>query len=146
MEKLISERFVANGIIFILSGIVIFHFLIIAGIIPFEIVWGGRLKNQTEMLQFESISIALNLIMLTLVAIKAGLLKINLKPNFLKVSFWLMAVLFALNTLGNLLAVNTVETLIFTPLTFLLAVFSFRLALSKDQQSDLPINQDNDTH
>src|SRR5687767_5019068 len=141
MKKLISERFAANGIMFILSGIVIFHFLIIAGIIPFEIVWGGRLKNQTEMLQFESISIALNLVMLTLVAIKIGLLKINLKPNFLKVSFWLMAVLFALNTLGNLLAVNTLETLIFTPLTFILAVFSFRLAISTEPKPDLPMDQ-----
>ena len=93
------------------------------------------------MLQFESISIALNLTMLTLVAIKTGLLKINLKPNFLKVTFWLMAVLFALNTLGNLLAVNTLETLIFTPLTFILAVFSFRLALSKEPKPDLPMDQ-----
>ena len=141
MKKLISERLAANSMLFILSAIVVFHFLIMAGIIPFEFVWGGQLKNQTEMLQFESVSIALNLLILALTAIKTGLLKINLKPTFLKVSFWLMTVLFTLNTFGNLLAVHTIETLIFTPLTFILAVFSFRLAISKDQRTGLEINQ-----
>lgn len=133
MKKLTSERLAANGIMIILSAIVVFHLLIMAGIIPYEIVWGGRLKNQNEMLQFESVSIALNLIMLAVTAIKTGLLKVDLKPVMLKITFWFMTVLFILNTIGNLFATSTFETLIFTPITFMLAVFCFRLAISKNQ-------------
>jgi hypothetical protein len=145
MKKLISESFATKSILFILSGIICFHLLITAGIIPFEIVWGGRLKNHTEMLQFEAVSIILNLIMVAVVAINAGLLKVNLKPVFLKISFWLMAILFSLNTIGNLIAINTLETLIFTPLTFILAVFSFRLAISNEHQPDLSTQQNETT-
>ena len=142
MKKLVSESLAAYGILLILSAIIVFHCLIITGIIPFEIVWGGRLKNHSQMLQFESISIALNLIMLAIVAVRIGILKVNLKPAILKIAFWLMALLFSLNTIGNLLSSNSLETMIFTPLTLLLAVFCFRLAVSKASQSGLQIDQD----
>ncbi|MEN9442639.1 MAG: hypothetical protein RLZ33_2716 [Bacteroidota bacterium] len=46
----------------------------------------------------------------------------------LRFAFWLFFVLFSLNTLGNLFAETLTETLIFTPLTILLAVLSLRLA------------------
>ena len=131
MKSFLSERFAANSILFILITIIGFHFLVIAGVIPYQIVWGGRLENETQMLQFETVSIALNILMVAIVAIKAGYLKLKLHATFLKVIFVLMAALFALNTIGNLLAKNELEKLIFTPLTFLLAIFCFRLALSK---------------
>jgi hypothetical protein len=40
-----------------------------------------------------------------------------------------MALLFALNTVGNLFVLDLRETLIFTPITLLAAVLSWRLAL-----------------
>ena len=40
-----------------------------------------------------------------------------------------MALLIALNTVGNLFALDMRETLIFTPITLLAAVLSWRLAL-----------------
>ena len=52
----------------------------------------------------------------------------------LKAGFGLMALLFALNTAGNLLAVNPLEKIIFTPLTLLLALLSFRLVLTAAPQ------------
>ena len=142
MRKLLSERFAAIGILLILSAIVVFHFLIIAGIIPFGIVWGGRLQSHAEMIKFETVSVLLNLVMIAIVSIKAGLLKLNLKPFILKVSFWFMTILFTLNTIGNLFSTNSLETLIFTPLTLILAIFSFRLALSKEQQINFSADQD----
>lgn len=110
--------------------VIIFHLLVLMGIIPFDIVWGGRLKSKDEMIPFEITSIALNSVMLGIVMMQAGLLKVNVKPIvFLKVAFWCMFVLFAINTVGNILSNNELERLIFTPLTFLLAVFSLRLAI-----------------
>jgi hypothetical protein len=94
-----------------------------------EIVWGGRLKSKEEMIPFEITSIALNSVMLGIVAMQAGLLKVNVKPSVLKIAFWCMFVLFTINTIGNIFSNNELEKLIFTPLTLLLSVFSLRLAI-----------------
>ena len=82
------------------------------------------------MRRFEGISITLNVLMLAIVAIYAGFLKIKLHQNILKIAFWGMFVLFVFNTIANLFALNNLETIIFTPLTALLALFSLRLALT----------------
>jgi hypothetical protein len=48
-----------------------------------------------------------------------------------------MVALFSVNTAGNLFAINDWERWIFTPLTFLLAIFSLRLAIeNKSNLSD----------
>lgn len=81
------------------------------------------------MIPFEITSLALNSVMLGIVLMQAGLLKVNVKPIVLKVAFWCMFVLFAMNTIGNILSTNELERVIFTPLTLLLSVFSLRLAI-----------------
>ncbi len=124
-----TKQIASRGLLLILSLVILFHLLVIAGVIPFQVVWGGRLKDTSQMLVFESVSILLNLLMLTVVSIQAGLVKVTLNQRILKIAFWLMGILFFLNTIGNLVSLNQLERLVFTPLTFLLALFSLRLAL-----------------
>ena len=116
-------------ILFIL--IVIFHFLVIFGIVPFQNVWGGRLKTQEEMLKFEAFSIVLNLIFIAVVLVKAGFWKVKISPKIISILLWIMTILFALNTIGNLFAVNNLEKYIATPITFILSVLCFILAREK---------------
>lgn len=130
MKGFFPPRIATNGLLTILSLVILFHLLILFSIIPFEIVWGGRLKNVSEMRRFEAISIVLNVLMLAIVAIYAGFLKIKLHQSILKITFWGMFVLFLFNTIANLFALNNLETIIFTPLTALLALFSLRIALT----------------
>ena len=129
MKNVISERAAFYGLVGILSAITIFHVLILSGIIPFQIVWGGRLENREQMLQFEMISLLLNACMLLVIGIRGGLVKVTINPLIIRILLWAMCGLFILNTLGNVLSNNTLETIIFTPLTLLLAIFSWRLAV-----------------
>jgi hypothetical protein len=130
MKNLITERFAINGLSAILTLFVLFHVLILIGIIPYEMVWGGRLKTHAKMVTFETVSLIINLIMLIVVAIKADFLKIHLLPMIIKIVFWAMFALFTVNTIGNILSTNTFEKLVFTPLTLILALFSLRAALA----------------
>ncbi|MDP1814897.1 MAG: hypothetical protein Q8K92_10655 [Leadbetterella sp.] len=116
-------------ILFIL--IVIFHFLVIFGIVPFQNVWGGRLKTQEEMLKFEAFSVVLNLIFIAVVLVKAGFWKVKISPKIISILLWIMTILFALNTIGNLFAVNDLEKYIATPITFILSILCFILAREK---------------
>ena len=131
MNNLDTTRIATYGLLIILSLIIIFHLMVMVGIIPFGMVWGGRLKSTSQMLSFEAISIGTNLVMLGVVAIKAGILKVSVNRTVLQIALWAMAGIFLLNTLGNAVSKDELEKIISTPLTFLLAIFSLRLAINK---------------
>lgn len=131
MKKLISERFAAIALLSLLLLFLLFHFLVMLGVIPFEIVWGGRLKDRSQMLRSETVSVIINLLMLAVVGIKAKMIEVVLPQLLVRLILWIMFALFILNTLGNLFSLNQFEQLVFTPVTFLLALFSLRLAISR---------------
>lgn len=128
MKKILPLATAVYGSAAILSCVVVFHFLVIAGIVPFHIVWGGNLANKTQLYTLEAISIAVNALMLLILLIFAGVVKLNVNRKIITGAVWIMGALFLLNTVGNLLAKNSLETYIFTPLTIILSVFCFRIA------------------
>ncbi len=129
MRQIISERIATIALLTIFSLTILFHILIIMGVIPFDIVWGGRLESREQMISFEITSIFLVIIMLATVAIYAGYLKIRINAMVIKAALWFMVVLFLINTIGNILSNNEMEKLIFTPVTLLLSLLCLRLAI-----------------
>lgn len=118
------------GLIVILAVFLVFHFLIILKIIPYNIVWGGRLKSDKEMYRFETVSILVNAILLLVILAYSNMLPIALPKTATTIIWWVMAALFALNTVGNIVSKNKLEQRLFTPVTILLTIFSLILALS----------------
>lgn len=131
MKNYLPERLAIYGLLISLSLIIGFHVLVVTGIIPFQIVWGGRLESHSQMLSFEGISIFLNLIMIAVVALHANFLNWRVNRVIIRIGLWVMFGLFLINTIGNLFSVNELEKLIFTPITLLLSLFSLRLATAK---------------
>lgn len=136
MKNIFPLSIAVSGAIIILSGIIIFHFLVIAGIIPFNIAWGGNLSGKSQLYTMEAISIAINTLMLFIILIYCGAIKININRNVIIGAVWVMFGLFMLNTLGNLMAKNRLETYIFTPLTLILSIFCFRIAAFENRQKE----------
>ncbi len=128
MQKFLPLRVAVQGTLLILSATILFHFCVMAGLVPPDIVWGGNATDGGNLYVMEGVSIVLNGVMLMAVLSYAGFLKTPISPKWLRVAIWAMTVLFTLNTIGNLLAKNRLETYIFTPLTFLLALFCLRMA------------------
>ena len=123
-----NNRTIEKPLVLLLSLIFVFHFLIVFGIIPYKNVWVGRLKSREELLKFESFSIILNAIFIAVVLVKANLINIKVPKKVINVLLWIMAIVFALNTIGNLFAIGSLEKYIATPVTFLLSIFCFILA------------------
>lgn len=128
-QTILSKRAAAAALLVILTSAIVFHLLIVTGIVPFAIVWGGKLQNTSEMRLAELVSIAINVLFLTVAIIKVR--NPDSRILIVQVVLWIMAPLFLLNTLGNLFSLNTFERWFFTPLTLLLSVLSLRLALRK---------------
>lgn len=108
-----------------------YHALILTQIVPFEYAWGGQLKTVEEMYVFEVFSVAVTLIAAALVASYAGYIKTLPYTWLYKTVFTLFMVLFALNTLGNIVAETTFESVVFTPLTAISSIAYGILLFSK---------------
>lgn len=127
----IPLRLAIRALLLLLTLVLAFHFAVLTGWISDQIVWGGRMNKREEIVKAEWISIAINALLLWLVAQRAGLMKPLLPEKGLRIVFWGMAILFALNTLGNTMAAHPIERLVFTPLTLLLSVLCARLAVKE---------------
>ena len=129
--KKIDIKLAAGIVMALLSVSVVFHLLVLSGVIPYNIVWGGRLESAAQMYVLETVSLAVILAVILVVAIKGGYIKPFLPPKVVTILLWLLTALFALNTVGNLFAESTVETMLFTPITLISAVLLFRMAIER---------------
>ena len=103
--------------------------LVLLKVIPYSIVWSGRLKSDREMYRFEVISILVNSIFFILILIQSGILTYEFPQRIMTIMLWFMSGLFLLNTIGNLMSKNRMEKIFFTPVTIILTVLTFLLAL-----------------
>jgi hypothetical protein len=134
IKRIISFK-VAIWIAIILSSlIIIFHFLVLLQIIPFENVWAGKLKSVEEMYVFESISIVVNCILILIILVKGQIINLKISPKVINTILWIFVILFSLNTLGNLASKTNLETFIATPLTFLFAFLCFRIVINTKEE------------
>lgn len=118
------------GLLILLSLLLLLHLIILLKIIPYNIIWGGRLKSNNEMYCFEIFSVLINTLFIIVILTQAGFIKVNISNNLITYALWFMTGLFLLNTFGNAISKNKIERLLFTPITILLFLFSFVLALA----------------
>ncbi len=122
------KKIATYGLLLIFSITLVFHLLVIMGLLPYDMIWGGMLESRQQLFLFELFSIAVTLLFFWVVLAKSDLVRFNLSPRLSKGVLWAMVALFALNTVGNLLSLSSLEKILFTPVTILLTWFSFVLA------------------
>ena len=108
-------------LLWLIAAVVLFHLAILIKLIPYEVTWGGRLKNDSEMYVFESTSILANLLLGFALLVKGEYLLMPIPPRLVNVILWIFLALFGLNTVGNLFA----ETLFEKSLSLLTVLFTF---------------------
>ena len=120
-----------NILLTILGPVIVFHLLVLFQVIPYTIVWGGRLKSVEEMYLFELVSIFLNLLLLFITLQKTGYIRQVVSEKAISIIFYLFLVLFLLNTIGNLTAKSSIELIGGTLFTSLSAFLCWILAKRK---------------
>ena len=119
------------ALLILLFILVVFHLLIFVRFIPFDFIWGGKLKDTSQMYLFESVSMVISLIMIAVIGANAGIIKIKVQPVIIKVALWAMALLFLLNAIGNFNSESQFEKNVFAPITLLLSLLSFIIIFTK---------------
>ncbi len=93
----------------LILAVILFHLAIIFKVIPYAIVWGGRLRTTTEMYVFETVSILINIFLAVILLMKDNRIRHRFKASVVNVILWIFFGIFVLNTIGNILAKTTFE-------------------------------------
>ena len=130
MKFMVNIKIAGIGLLLLLSATLTLHILIIAGIVPFQIFWGGQMENDAaNMLMMEIVAVAV-------LALFIGITILNTYYPFkyrklAKVGIWIVFAYLLLNTAGNLVSEAFIEKAVMAPVTFLMSLLSLRLAISK---------------
>lgn len=130
----LSKTLALKIILGLLTAVIVFHLLIISRIISYEIVWAGKLKSVSEMYVFEIISILVNILLLTVLLLKGNLIKHKINDKIIIGILWFFVLVFALNTIGNLLSESLFEKAVFTPLTLISSLLIW-IIIRKDKNN-----------
>ena len=132
MKKLISEKLAGNLLLISLGLLAIFDILIILNVVPSNIVWGGRIKDPAaNLIVLELIALVVTFIFAIVIAAKMNYIKAGRLIQAVNIGVWVIFAYLILNTLGNLASGASFENLIFAPITLVLALCAFRLAIEK---------------
>jgi len=125
-------NFILNNSIKIFLGllvtIILLHFSIIIKIVPYNIAWGGRLQNDTQMYIFETISLLINAFLSWVLLMKGNLVKYRFPQRFINITLWVFFTIFLLNTIGNIFAKTNFEKC-FAILTGLFAILLWNIIM-----------------
>lgn len=116
----------------LLGGLLIFHLLVFAEIIPYDQVWGGKLESIEDMRAFELLAIAVNLVMLVVYYLYYQSLKRGKDLQVLRIFIWIFFVYFLLNIFGNFFAESKLEMFLGTTFSFLAMSFTYVILKGKE--------------
>jgi hypothetical protein len=76
VKKLISAKLAGNILLSVMGLLIILHVLILMKIVPSELVWGGRIKDESALILSEILALAVTLLFATTIAIKIAMIKV----------------------------------------------------------------------
>lgn len=129
MKKIISEYQAGNILLVLFALLVVFHITIIAGILPYNMVWGGQIDKE-NILPLELIAIVFTISFMMVVLIKLRYLRNGMKGKVANILLWAMVLYFVFNTYANFTGQTIAEQWIFGPLAIVMGILTARLAIS----------------
>ena len=122
----------ANIATWVFGVVIIYQLLIVLGVVPITMAWGGRQDELTLGLRMASIAaMAILILFAMIIRWRAGLMESREISLVIKILAWVVTAYMALNTLGNLTSQSLGEKILLTPLTLILLVTCLLVAASK---------------
>jgi hypothetical protein len=132
MRKLINVKLAANILLVIYGLLVIFHLLVLAQVVPSNIVWGGQVGDlQTDLIALETIAMIVTVFFMFIVAAKVDYIKTGNLKKAVDFLLWIIFAYSLFNIAGNFASGSSTETLVFLPISIVVAFLILRLAIEK---------------
>ena len=125
----ISFRNTGKVLLSLMTLIIIYHVLILTGVLPQEAVWGNRISESEKLIQMEYLAIVIMLFFISIV-----LLKLKYKNNYkvINILLWIVFSYSVLNIIGNILSGSQLEKIIFIPVTIIQSLLLLRIGVEKN--------------
>ncbi|RZT21424.1 hypothetical protein [Fictibacillus sp. BK138] len=136
MKNLISLKMTSNFLLVMNGLILLLHILIILKVVPYHFIWGGQINNTADLYRLEGMSIFIQCLFIFIIGLKAGYIFPGKLKRTANAGVWIIFIFMIINTFGNLASTSGLETLIMTPLTIVLALLTFRLAVEKEDHNN----------
>ena len=131
MKKYLSAKLSGKILIGLLLLLLAFHILVLVKVVPNEIVWRGQIDSSSDLLLYEGLSVFITIIFIVVISLKIGLIKSVRFTKVVNITTWIIFIYFLLNIAGNLTSEIILEKIIFTPITIVMTILAFRLAIEK---------------
>ncbi|MEJ2507626.1 MAG: hypothetical protein P8Y81_15305 [Ignavibacteriaceae bacterium] len=131
MKKYLSAKLSGKILISLLLLLLAFHILVLVKVVPNEIVWRGQIDSSSDLLLYEGLSVFITIIFIVVISLKIGLIKSVRFTKVVNITTWIIFIYFLLNIAGNLTSEIILEKIIFTPITIVMTILAFRLAIEK---------------
>ena len=128
MKKLISAKRASQILLSIIGVMILFHILVIAGVVPSNWVWGNNFPAES-ILPLELIAIVITFSFGLFLQIKMRYVKMEQKNKVVNIVLWIIAAFLIFNAITNIISTVTIENLIFAPLALIMAILTIRLAI-----------------
>lgn len=126
------------GVWILIALLVMFivHLLILAGIVPYGIVWGGMIDGEAKLAALEGFALGTTLLFMWWIALKIRLIGRGKLRRAASIGTWIVFAYFLLNTIGNLASGVTTEKVWFAPVTIAITLLAYRVARLKEKTGD----------
>jgi hypothetical protein len=115
----------------LLALLMLMHVLLLVRVIPYDVVWGGNIKDQSQLYVFEITALVLSALFLFTAAVKLGHIRAPRLRRAADMGMWIVFAYFAMNIIGNLTAKSSWEKAIFIPVTIIVVLLSLRVAVHR---------------
>ncbi len=130
VHKLVPLRLAAYGLLGSLALVLVFHGLVIGGVLPPDLVWGGMaVGDRVNFLLLEAVAVSVTLLFAVLVLFRAGVFERGRSSIVVTTGIWLMFGYLVLSTVANVASGAQFDNWFFAPGSAVLALLTLRLAL-----------------
>ena len=132
MTKVISAKSAGNILLAAFGLLLVFHVLVLLGLIPSNIIWGGQAYGSpSSLMALEWGALLVTALFGILIAAKVDYIKAGRFRIIATVGVWIVFAYLLLNTVVNLVSAVSFENVIFAPIALILALSALRLAIEK---------------
>ena len=130
LQRPISITIAGNVLLVLFALLFVFHILVIAGVMPSNVVWGGQGDASAGSLtSLELLALLVTVLFAIIIAAKMGYIRSGRFQRASRVGMWIIFAYLVLNTIGNFASNSTFEMAVFGPVTVVMALCAFRLAI-----------------
>lgn len=124
-----SVSLAGNILLVAFGAMIIVHMLVLRGVIPFYLLWGGMV-DVGNLVGLELFAIGVSLFVMFVTASNLRYIT-PLLPRTMNITMWIICGYLLINTLGNLFSQNTIEQYYIAPITLVLAICAGRVAWAR---------------